>query len=160
MAMPNSRTLKFICNELGRGLSLYLTFTPPGPKSGDVAPTPVIWKVVEFQPTGQGLALTRYTGVTAFVVPASEEGNRVIASNSQPGQRCTLISALDGSDAVTKAIAGDPNYVRCANNTSSVADIGFGLTEADGTDVELIHFWRGVPFVIFRLNSTKHVLSI
>jgi len=161
MSTTNSRSLKFICNELGRGLSLYLTFVAP--KTGDVASTPITWKVVEFQPTGQGLALVKYTGVTAFVVPAGEEGNRIIASNSQvcaPGQRCTLVSALDGSDAVTKATTGDPNFVRCANNTSSIADIGFGTTEADGTDVELIYFWKNVPVSSFVKFEFSPVLEI
>ncbi|PPQ81127.1 hypothetical protein CVT25_014784 [Psilocybe cyanescens] len=150
----NARSLNFSSSELGKDITLLLMFEPPqnGKLFKDLFP--VCWKVLSFTATGISAATVEYTADTGFLVPQTQSGNLVSASNAQrcqwltlqkTGQSCTLFTKEDESgNYLTPAQEGDEGVLQCINKADRPAQVGVGFFNKAGSKIEPTLLWKDI----------------
>ncbi|KAH9475688.1 hypothetical protein JR316_0011247 [Psilocybe cubensis] len=143
----NARQLTFRADNLGKQIDLMLVFTPPaeGKLYSDLYP--VCWKVLRFHSSGLSGATVHYSASTAFVSPQKDTDNIVSAYNvesCETGQLCALMTNEKGNNYLTKAAVGSKGVVQCKIQTSTPAEIAFGLFNQDKTTVSPVFKWTGL----------------
>ncbi|PPQ93362.1 hypothetical protein CVT25_014591 [Psilocybe cyanescens] len=168
----NVRSLNFSSSELGKDITLLLMFEPP--QNGKLFKNlfPVCWKVLSFTATGISAATIEYTADTGFLVPQTQSGNLVSASNAQrcqvsgdwlhygkwwltlqkTGQSCTLFTKEDESgNYLTPAQEGDEGVLQCINKADRPAQ---GFFNKAGSKIEPTLLWKDIAYRLLSMILT------
>ncbi|KAG1724090.1 uncharacterized protein EDB91DRAFT_1171505 [Suillus paluster] len=122
------RNLVFQCNDLGKEVTLLLTF------DGDMKGLyqdffPIVWKVSKFGKAGPYRMRATYTSQLAFSIPQVVAGNIVDAETSvkiNVGEQTTLTDVNDVYH-FSPPTAGTPDILQAVNKTGAVQDMAIGF---------------------------------
>ncbi|KAG1777508.1 hypothetical protein EV702DRAFT_1101677 [Suillus placidus] len=123
-----TRNLTFQSNELGKDVSIMLTFN--GAMEGLYEDFfPVVWKVSKFGKTGSYSAKATYTSQLAFSKPQVENGNIIDAATCvkiNNSEKTTLTEANEVYQ-FSAPKAGTTGVLQAVNSTGAVQDIAVGF---------------------------------